>query len=319
MYFGDGNLTVSLQTTINNPIDCTGVGLHSGVRARVTLKPAAADTGIVFCRTDVNPAQAKIPAIYSLVSDTMLGTTVSNDSGVCVATIEHLMSAISGIGIDNLLIEIDGPEVPIMDGSAAPFVFLLDCAGICTLPKPRQLIRILEPTVISEDGKRTELHPYSGFKVDYEIDFDCSVIARQANSVEVTVESFRNEICQARTFGYLKDVEQLRALGLAQGGSLDNSIVIDGDVIMNEGGLRYSDEFVRHKVLDAIGDLCLAGAPILGRFVGVKAGHGMNNKLLRALFAAPHTWEYVMESDTGAKQRRRLMAEQATLTAVGAK
>lgn len=301
-------MAVSLQTTIKNKIVCTGVGLHSGARVRMTLDPAAADTGIEFRRTDVDEAVSVVHARFDAVGETMLGTTIANEAGTTVSTIEHLMAALAGLGVDNLIVEIDGPEVPIMDGSSKTFVHLIECAGIKSLPKTRKFIKILAPIVVQDEEKRAELHPGNGFTADFEIDFDCPVIRRQRYSFDLSSDAFKKELAEARTFGYLKDVEQLRSMGLAQGGALENTIVIDGESIMNEDGLRFSDEFVRHKVLDAIGDLYLAGAPIIGHFVGVRSGHGLNNAVLRALNENPDRWTYVEE--VGPETRRRIPANE---------
>ncbi len=288
-------MAVSLQTTIKNKIVCTGVGLHSGQNVRMTLDPADADTGIEFRRVDVDESVSVVKASFDSVGETMLGTTIANEAGTSVSTIEHLMAALAGLGVDNLIVELDGPEVPIMDGSSKTFVSLVECAGIKSLPKTRKFIKILTPIIVEDAEKRAELHPADGFTADFEIDFDCPVIRRQRYSFDLSSETFKEELSQARTFGYLKDVEQLRSIGLAQGGALENTIVIDGESILNEDGLRFSDEFVRHKVLDAIGDLYLAGAPIIGHFVGIRSGHGLNNAVLRALFDNPDCWTLVEE------------------------
>ncbi len=289
---GVRSLSDQFQKTIKRRIHCTGTGLHSGETVKMTLKPAPANTGVVFRRTDVEAEKATIVASY----ETMLGTTISNSHGVKVQTIEHLMAALAGTGVDNVIVEINGLEVPVVDGSSSPFVFLIDNAGLVSQAEPKRRIRILKPVIVEEGEKLGEFTPGHGFTVALGIDFDCPVIAQQDYRFSLNGDGFRNEISSARTFGYLKDVEQLQALGLARGGSLDNTIVIDGDVVMNDGGLRYDDEFVRHKVLDAIGDLFLAGMPIEGTFRGVRSGHDMNNKLLRALFAQPDAWEIVEDT-----------------------
>jgi UDP-3-O-[3-hydroxymyristoyl] N-acetylglucosamine deacetylase len=278
------------QTTLKNSIDCVGVGLHSGVKTRMTLRPAPADTGIVFHRTDAAGRGAEIAARYDHAVETPLCTTLNTENGVQVATIEHMMSALAGYRIDNAIVELDGPEVPIMDGSAAPFAFLIECAGIVELDAPRRAIAVRK-TVEVTDGKRTaQLSPGDGMTIDFEIDFDSAAIARQRYTMEVTPENFRRELARARTFGFLQEVDQLRQVGLCRGGSLDNAIVIDGDSVMNEGGLRFDNEFVRHKILDSIGDLYLAGAPIIGHFDGCRTGHALNLRLLKALFADPEAW-----------------------------
>jgi len=282
------------QTTIGNAIRCLGVGLHGGKDVTMVLRPAPANTGIVFVRTDIADQDNHVPARFDAVSDTMLGTTVVNAGGVKVATIEHLMAALAGYGIDNVYVDLDAPEVPIMDGSSAPFVFLLECAGVARLDAPRRAIRVLKSVRIEdEDGKLAELLPADGFSIDFEIAFNTKVIDRQRYRFDFSAAAFKTELCRARTFGFLREVEYLRANGLALGGSLENSIVIDGDQVLNEGGLRYADEFVRHKTLDAIGDLALAGAPLVAHYRAIKAGHGVNNRMLRALFADETAWEWV--------------------------
>lgn len=254
------------------------------------LLPAPADTGIVFRRTDVADGNRDIPARYDTVTDTMLGTTISNEDGVKVGTIEHLMAALTGCGIDNLIVEIDAAEVPIMDGSAGPFVFLIECAGVAQTDVPRQYLRVLEPVALEDGPKYAELAPAESFSTDFEIDFPTPVIGRQHYRFDLNSAAFKTELCRARTFGFLHEVDHLKSLGLALGGSLDNAIVIDNDRIINEGPLRYSDEFVRHKVLDAIGDLSLAGYQIKGRFTAKRAGHDINNRILRKLFDTPEAW-----------------------------
>ncbi len=285
-------MKIQTQTTLRHQISCTGIGLHSGKQIHMCLRPAAASTGIVFKRIDVPRSEQIIPAQYDRVNDTVLGTTLSNESGVEIATVEHLMAAFLGCGVDNVLVELDGPEVPIMDGSASPFVFLIECAGVKQLSNPRRFIRILETVRVDAVGGYAEIGPGDGLSIDFEIDFNCSVIERQAYSFVFSRAGFKIDLCRARTFGFLADVEGLRKNGRAQGGSLDNSVVIDGDAILNRGGLRYRDEFVRHKVLDAVGDLYLAGAPVIGHFTGVRSGHRLTNMLLREVFGRPDSWVY---------------------------
>ena len=285
-------MAVVRQNTINNRINCTGIGLHSGETVRMCLRSAPVGTGIVFVRTDVDPDMSMVPALFDNVSETMLGTTLSNEHGVSVATVEHLMSALAGCQIDNVFVEVDGAEVPIMDGSAAPFVFLLDCAGVTEQEAPRKYVRVLKTVTIEDGEKLVQLAPHDGFKVDFEIEFDTAVIRSQSVSIDVDRASFKSEICRARTFGFAPEVDYLRSRGLARGGSLDNAIVIDGDEILNDGGLRYKDEFVRHKALDAVGDLYLAGGAVQGAYRGERAGHDLNNRLLRALFADATAWEW---------------------------
>lgn len=276
------------QHTLKNAIHCSGVGLHSGAKVAMTLHPAPANHGIVFRRQDL-PGQPELAARCENAVETPLCTTLEAD-GVRVATIEHLMSGLAGCGVDNAVVELDGPEVPIMDGSAAPFVFLIECAGMVEQAVPRRAIRILKEIAIEDGGRVAALRPGYGFWVDFEIDFNSQVIARQSWSARLTRQQFKCELSRARTFGFLQEVDSLREMGLAQGGSLDNAVVVSHDGVMNEGGLRYDDEFVRHKVLDSLGDLYLAGAPIVGHFHAVKSGHAMNLRLLRALFADPSAW-----------------------------
>jgi len=280
----------ALQTTLRHAIDCTGVGLHSGVKVRLTLRPAPAGTGILFRRVDLVGRGAEIPATYHNAVETPLCTTLRNRNGVQVSTVEHLMAALAAYSVDNAIIELDGPEVPIMDGSAAPFTFLIECAGTVELNAPRRAVKVLKNVEISDDRRSAQLSPSDRFAVDFEIDFASTAIARQRFALTVTPENFRDDVAMARTFGFLHEVDQLREAGLCRGGSLDNAIVIDGDTVMNESGLRYEDEFVRHKVLDSIGDLYLAGAPVIGQFDGYRAGHALNLRLVRALFADETAW-----------------------------
>ena len=258
----------------------------------MTLKPADENSGISFRRIDIAGQGSTIPARWDHVVDTKLCTMIGNKEGVTVSTIEHLMAALAGCGIDNAEIEINGPEVPIMDGSAAPFVFLIECAGIRKQEAERRVIRIEKPIRLNEDGKTVELLPDRGFSLGMSIDFDSDAISKQDMEVGMADGIFKQDISRARTFGFLHEVEYLRSVGLAKGGSLDNAIVISADGVMNEGGLRFEDEFVRHKVLDAVGDLYLAGAQIMGQFRGVCSGHAMNNKLLHKLFAEQDSWSY---------------------------
>lgn len=285
------------QTTIANSITLNGVGLHKGTLVRLVLTPADADTGIVFRRTDLQTddrAITDIPARYDLVTDATMCTTIGNAAGTKIATIEHLMAAVSALQIDNLLIEVDAEEIPVMDGSSDAFMALLDQAGRRTLSSPRRFIRILEPISLEDGLKTATLRPDdAGFRIDIDIDFENPVIGQQALDVVVCPQTFKDEISSSRTFGFLKDVELLYSLGLAKGASLENAVVLDGDEVMNDDGLRWPDEFVRHKVLDAIGDLALAGAPILGLFKASRTGHSFNNQVLHALFANPDSWEYV--------------------------
>lgn len=280
------------QQTLKKAVTIAGVGLHSGVIVTLTISPADANSGITFIRTDRHGAAAVIPARWDTVVDTRLCTVIGNEHGTTVGTIEHLMSALAGCGIDNATVSLDGIEVPIMDGSAAPFVAAIEHAGIAVQKAPRRIIRILKPVAIGDGIKSASFTPDDATTYSFEIDFDSAAISRQSRAVEMDADSFKDEISRARTFGFLHEVEGLRKMGLARGGSLDNAVVISGDTVMNAEGLRFSDEFVRHKILDAVGDLYLAGAPIIGHFHGVRSGHALNNQLLRALFADRSAWRY---------------------------
>jgi len=285
---------MALQTTIKNKMVCQGVGVHTGILSTLTLLPAPEGTGVVFRRTDHPGIAGVVPARYDRVTDTRLGTTIGNVYGVKIHTVEHLMAAIIGCGVTNVIAEIDGPEVPIMDGSAAPFVFLLECAGLVQQTAPQRAVRIRETIRVEDGDKYAELSPGMGFSAELEIAFEnCPVIDRQFYSFDLDGPSFKAELARARTFGFRHEVEYLQSQGHALGGSLTNSIVVDGDRIMNEGGLRYSDEFVRHKLLDVVGDMALAGAPIFGTFRGFKTGHALNNRLLREVFSRRSAWEMV--------------------------
>ena len=263
----------------------------------MTLHPADADTGIVFRRTDIAGSGTEIPASYDSVCDSRLWTTIGADNGQdglkTIATVEHLMAALAGAGIDNAVIEVGGPEVPVMDGSAAPFLFLIDCAGVAELDAPRKAVRVLQQVSIVDGDKSATLSPADSFSIDFNIEFDNAVVGSQEMSVELTDGVFKNEIARARTFGFLHEAEALWAAGLAKGASLDNAVVVSGDKVMNEDGLRFDDECVRHKILDAVGDLYLAGAPLMGRYTGTRSSHALNNQLLRALFSDPENYELV--------------------------
>lgn len=281
------------QRTLKNVIRATGVGLHSGKKVHLALRPAPVNTGIVFVRTDLDP-EVHIPARAGNVTDTMLCTALSRGD-VKVATVEHLMSALAGLGIDNAYVEVSAPEVPIMDGSAGPFVFLIQSAGIAEQNAAKKFIRIKRKVAVRDGDKEAVFLPYRGFKVSFAIDFDHPVFERQKQeaSVDFSTTSFVKEVSRARTFGFMRDLEHLRANNLALGGSLDNAIVVDEYRIVNEGGLRYEDEFVKHKVLDAIGDLYQLGHSLIGEFRGVKSGHALNNQLCRALLEQPDAFEIV--------------------------
>ncbi|MFW5723233.1 MAG: UDP-3-O-acyl-N-acetylglucosamine deacetylase [Halochromatium sp.] len=286
------------QRTLKNVIRATGVGLHTGEKVYLTLRPAAADTGIVFRRTDLEPV-VDIQTNPLYVGDTRLSTTLCNGD-VRVSTVEHLLSAFAGLGIDNAFVDLSAGEVPIMDGSAAPFVFLLQSAGIEEQPRPRRFIAIKKPIVVEDGDKYARFDPWDGFKVEFSIDFDHPVFASrlQTAMIDFSTTSFVKEISRARTFGFLRDIEALQQQHLALGGSLDNAVVVDDFRVLNEGGLRYEDEFVKHKILDAIGDLYLLGHPLIGAFRGHKSGHALNNRLLRALLADRSAWEEVTFDDS---------------------
>lgn len=279
---------IAQQKSLKSAIHCRGVALHSGSRVGMTLHPAGPDSGIVFRRSD--RAGAEIKACWRNVVEQPLCTRLDDGEGLSVATIEHLMSALSGLEIDNALIELDGPEVPVMDGSAAPFVFLIECAGIVEQDAPRRAIKVLKPVTVGESGKSASLSPDDGFSMSFAIDFASDAISRQDITIAVDPDTFKSDISRARTFGFLHEVDQMRAAGLARGGSLDNAVVISGHQVLNSEGLRYVDEFVRHKVLDALGDLYLAGGPIIGHFRGVRSGHALNRRLLEAFFADASAW-----------------------------
>ncbi|WP_397422010.1 UDP-3-O-acyl-N-acetylglucosamine deacetylase [Phenylobacterium sp.] len=278
------------QHTLKSPALFAGIGVHTGAYTRVSVKPASVDAGIVFVRTDIADRDNVVPAHGEAVCKTQLGTVIGNAAGVTVATIEHLMAALVMLGVDNAVVELDGPEMPIMDGSSAPFVRVLDRAGLRSQDVARAYIEILDTVEVIDGEKRATLRPASGFEVAFDIAFDSAAIGRQSVDLVMDEQMFRDELADCRTFGFLSDVEALRAMGLARGGSMDNCVVVDGDAILNPEGLRRPDEPVRHKALDAIGDLFLLGAPLLGRFEGVLAGHGLNNALVRALLARPDAW-----------------------------
>jgi UDP-3-O-[3-hydroxymyristoyl] N-acetylglucosamine deacetylase len=289
------------QHTLSGVAQCSGIGLHSGQKITLRLLPAEADTGIVFIRTDLRNGARTIRARWDNVVDTQLCTVLGNDHGGKVGTVEHLMAAIGSAGIDNATIEIDGPEVPVMDGSAAPFVFLLEMAGRQAQNAPKREVLIRKPVEVTHKQSRVALTPDDGLHFSFDIAFASQAIKTQHYDFELSRMGFKSEISRARTFGFLEEVEMMNKMGLARGGSLENAIVIDGDKIMNEDGLRYGDEFVRHKLLDAIGDMALAGAPLRGHFAGNCSGHALNNKLLRALFADPSAYALV-EAETLAMQ-----------------
>ncbi len=281
------------QRTLKNVIGATGVGLHTGKKVYLTLRPAPVGTGIVFRRVDLDPV-VEIAASLERVSDTRLSTTLEHN-GVRVSTVEHLMSAFAGLHIDNAIVELDSDEVPIMDGSAAVFVFLIQSAGIETQTAAKRFIRIKDPVEIREGDKWARFEPFEGFKVSFSIDFNHPTMqsSGQQATVDLSEVSFAKEVSRARTFGFLQDVEALQEAGLARGGSLDNAIVMDDYRVINDDGLRYGNEFVKHKILDAIGDLYLLGCPLIGAFSAHKSGHGLNNRLLRTLAQQRASWEAV--------------------------
>ncbi len=281
------------QKTTVAPAIIAGVGVHTGDRVRLAVRPAPAGTGIVFVRTDIKDRDNRIPVSGEAVVDARLNTMIENAAGVRLSTIEHLMAAFSALGVSNAVVEVDGPELPILDGSALQFVQLLDRAGFRRQEAPVRYIEILEPIRVQEGDKTAALLPCDRFEMRFEIDFPTPVIGNQVVDFVVDEETFRNEIMAARTFGFAHEVEALRKAGLARGGSLENAVVIDGDQILNPGGLRMEREFVKHKALDAIGDLYVLGAPLLGRYEGVKAGHAINNLLVRELLANPQAWREV--------------------------
>ncbi len=286
------------QRTLRSSIGCVGTGLHSGAKVALSLHPASPGSGIQFVRTD-RPDQQPVPALFDQVCDTTMCTAIGKAGDGRISTIEHLMAALAALEIDNARILVDGPEVPIMDGSSKPFVFLIECAGIVEQEAPRQWIEVLKPVTVTAHGKSARLEPIRGdedddrFIIDCRIEFEHPVIKNQSMNFGLTTERFKSDISGARTFGFAERVEELWSRGLALGGSLKNAVVVSQDKVLNEEGLRFEDEFVRHKVLDCIGDLYLAGGPIIGRFTGSCAGHAMHNKLLRALFADPTAWRLV--------------------------
>jgi UDP-3-O-[3-hydroxymyristoyl] N-acetylglucosamine deacetylase len=285
------------QRTLKNSIRATGVGLHTGEKVYMTLRPAAPNSGIIFRRVDLDPP-ALVHAKALAVTETMLGTTITEGEAK-VSTIEHLLSAFAGLGIDNAFVDLSAPEVPIMDGSAGPFVFLLQSAGIEEQNAHKRFIRIKSPVEVRDGDKWARFEPFDGFKVSFQIDFDHPIFKKhtQTATVDFSTTSFVKEVSRARTFGFMRDIEMLRQKHLTLGASLDNAIALDDYRILNEDGLRYEDEFVKHKILDSIGDLYLLGHSLIGAFSAYKSGHGLNNALLRALLAKQETWEEVTYDD----------------------
>ncbi len=288
-----------MQHTLQNSFSFSGVGVHSGQDTHVTVRPAPENTGIVYVRSDISGKNPVIPAMWDKVIDTKLCTVIANEDGVKVGTIEHLMAAIAASKIDNAIIEMDNEEMPIMDGSAKDFMALIEEAGIIQQNKTRRVIVITKDIHFTDEDKSASLKPARVPTYSFDIDFSqkSALIGKQHYSVKLTAGAFEEEISDARTFGLLEEVEYLKSIGLARGGSLENAVVVDGDKVLNSGGLRYKDEFVRHKILDSIGDIYLAGAEIIGHFVGVRAGHAVNNQMLHALFANPDCWRYEERRD----------------------
>ncbi|MCB1530962.1 MAG: UDP-3-O-acyl-N-acetylglucosamine deacetylase [Rhodospirillales bacterium] len=282
-----------MQHTLRHKIDIQGTGLHSGKAVHLSLKPAPSGHGVVFKRTDITGKNPLIPAKWDHVVDTRLCTVIGNSDGVTVGTIEHLMSALRGCGVDNVLVEVDAPEVPVMDGSAAPFVERIEEAGLQVQSMPRRAIRILKEITVRDGDKKVTLSPSAVPVFSGQIDFEHPDVGTQRHEVKLVNGNFKHDIADCRTFGFLAEVEAMQAAGLALGGSLENAVVLDESGVINPEGLRCADEFIRHKLLDAIGDLYLAGGPVLGAYEGIRGGHALNNKVLRALFADPSAYEIV--------------------------
>ncbi|WP_375283885.1 UDP-3-O-acyl-N-acetylglucosamine deacetylase [Marinicauda pacifica] len=292
------------RTTLASAAVCAGIGLHTGARVRMAMRPAKPGTGIVFERSDLDLDNTLIEARYDRVRSTDLGTTLVNDDGASIATVEHLMAALAGLGIDDLHIELDGPEVPAMDGSSAPFVDLALRAGLANHPLPRRAIQVLKPVNVTDGGREAAFLPSLQQSIDVEIDFPDPAIGRQRFAFEVTPDAFGTLVAPARTFGFRREYEMLLKAGLARGGSMDNAIVLEDGKVANPGGLRFADEFVRHKALDALGDLYLAGAPILGLYKATRPGHGINALAVRTLLADTTAWKWVSMRDIAARSDR---------------
>jgi UDP-3-O-[3-hydroxymyristoyl] N-acetylglucosamine deacetylase len=282
------------QRTIKTAVTETGIGLHKGRKVRMTLRPAPANTGIVFRRVDLTP-HVDIQANAKDVADTTLCTCITNAQGHSIHTVEHLASALSGLGIDNIIVEVDSHELPILDGSASPFIFLLQSAGVQELDKPKKFIKVNRTIRVEEDDKWAEFRPFNGFKVDFAIDFNHPAISRtrQHCVLDFSKDSYIDEVSRARTFGFMRDLEMMNGMNLALGGSMDNAVALDEFRVLNPEGLRYQDEFLKHKILDAVGDLFLGGHNLIGELVAYKTGHGLNNKLLNAILSQTDAWEYV--------------------------
>jgi UDP-3-O-[3-hydroxymyristoyl] N-acetylglucosamine deacetylase len=289
------------QHTLAGPAIFAGIGVHTGQHVRVAILPAPADSGIVFVRTDIQDRDNRLPALGEAVVQTRLGTVLGNAAGSTVSTIEHLMAAMCALGVDNAVVELDGPEVPIMDGSAQPFVEMLDHAGLRRQEAPRRFIEVLERIEVVDGDATVTLSPSDRFEMAFEIVFDNQAIGHQRVDLTIDETSFRDELANCRTFGFLHEVEALRRAGLARGGSIENVVVFDGETLLNPEGLRRADEPVRHKALDAVGDLYLLGGPLIGRYEGVKAGHSANNAVVRALLARPEAWRVRVASEAFAE------------------
>lgn len=286
------------QRTLRQPIRARGIGLHSGKNVYMSLLPAPADSGIVFRRIDLEPVR-EVPAKASMVGDTALNSSLVTADGVRVGTVEHLMSALAGMGIDNCIVELSAPEVPIMDGSAAPFVFLIQSGGIQEQAAPKRFLRVMQPVQVSDGDKWVRIEPYNGCRLNFAIDFDHPLVRASAQNatLEFSTTAYVREVSRARTFGFIKEFEWLRSRKLALGASLENTVAVDDYRVLNRDGLRYEDEFVRHKILDAVGDLYMLGHPLLGSYTAYKSGHALNNKLARTLLADSKAWEIVVFED----------------------
>jgi UDP-3-O-[3-hydroxymyristoyl] N-acetylglucosamine deacetylase len=302
------------QTTLRGQAKVSGIGVHSGLPATLTLLPAEADTGIVFVRCGVEGPEREIRANVRAVTATEFATVLGDAEGPLCSTAEHVLAALSGLGVDNALIEIDGTEVPIMDGSAAAYVAAIDRAGVVTLPEPRRFIKILKPIRVVSDDAFGELRPYAyGFRIELDIEFDHPLIGRQGVALDVGPATFRRELARARTFGFMRDVAKLWNAGFALGASFENTLVVNDSRLLNPDGLRYADEFARHKALDAIGDLALAGAPLLGLYRSVRGGHRLNHAVLSALMADPAAWVLLDSEELRSDTRRRAIRGHADL------
>lgn len=288
---------IKRQSTLQGPVVCAGIALHSGEHVRVVMRPAPVGTGLVFVRTDITDRDNLIPVRADAVTGVRNCTTISNAANVSVSTIEHLMAALAAAGIDNLYIDMEGDELPALDGSSEPYMELIEQVGVLSQPAPRRYVKVLKRIEVGENGSRAVIEPSHELSLDVTIDFDDEAIGRQRCQIIPDSRSFREGIASARTFARMQEVEALREAGLSKGGSYDNAIVVDGDTVLNPGGLRYADEFVRHKTLDLLGDLYLGG-PILGHVTTVKAGHGINHDLLMALYGDPQAWRFVTITDT---------------------